>query len=159
MDKFEKTMTLFELLNEDAYMEQAMTADRKHFDDFSIQTQWAIKKSYKNISSIVKDFKEMKNNFEAEIRDEFFGDEKSESSMVKAEDGTEQEGRKVKDEYMDDYKAKILEVNNKLNELLQSEETVTLYPVDFDKEIERMNADSHIDMNDLDMLSILNPEG
>lgn len=63
--------------------------------------------------------------------------------------------RKIKEEYMDDYRAAVDELNNKLNEIVMEQNKVELNCVDFDEFVESLPDDTKLSIEDLTMLSFM----
>ena len=125
----------------------------KKLNGLTVPTLWALKKNMSKINDIVNNFNEFKQGLEEELKENFFNDEKSESSVVTEEDGSESQVQKIKDEYMEEYQAEVNRLNKKLNDLAMTKETFDFSPIDMDKEIERIGESCSLDMDDLDMLS------
>lgn len=61
--------------------------------------------------------------------------------------------RKIKDEFIDDYKKAAEELNAKLSEIAFEDNVVDIATVDFDSFVDSLPEDSHLDFDDLTMLS------
>ena len=148
-----KELLVMECININGWYNQ-IRADKNKLNGLSVKTLWALRKNMKKISEITDYFNEFKDNLENELKDEFFNDEKSEETIVKDENGQDVHAQKVKDEYLQEYQNKINELNNKLNELVMTKESLDLDPIDMDKEMDRLDIDCNLNMDDLDILSV-----
>lgn len=127
--------------------------------------RWYIRKNLTRFAPIAKDFEEFRNDIIKDIQTEYFGEEKSEEIMqdVVGQDGqpvrdgegniVTERARKVKDEFLDEYRKKLEEVNAKLNEIAVEKQEIEIDEIDLDGFVETMPEDSIITYDDLDMLS------
>ena len=125
----------------------------KKLNGLSVPTLWALKKNMSKINDVVTNFNEFKENLESELKENYFNDEKSETTTITNDDGTTSQVQKVKDEYINEYQEEVNRLNGKLNDLAMTKETFDFSPIDMDKEIERIGESCSLDMDDLDMLS------
>ena len=125
----------------------------KKLNGLSVPTLWALKKNMSKINDVVTNFNEFKESLESELKENYFNDEKSETTTITNDDGTTSQIQKVKDEYINEYQEEVNRLNGKLNDLAMTKETFDFSPIDMDKEIERIGESCSLDMDDLDMLS------
>ena len=125
----------------------------KKLNGLSVPTLWALKKNMSKINDVVTNFNEFKESLESELKENYFNDEKSETTTITNDDGTTSQVQKVKDEYINEYQEEVNRLNGKLNDLAMTKETFDFSPSDMDKEIERIGESCSLDMDDLDMLS------
>ena len=125
----------------------------KKLNGLSVPTLWALKKNMSKINDVVTNFNEFKESLESELKENYFNDEKSETTTITNDDGTTSQVQKVKDEYINEYQEEVNRLNGKLNDLAMTKETFDFSPIDMDKEIERIGESCSLDMDDLDMLS------
>lgn len=125
----------------------------KKLNGLSVPTLWALKKNISKINDVVTNFNEFKESLESELKENYFNDEKSETTTITNDDGTTSQVQKVKDEYINEYQEEVNRLNGKLNDLAMTRETFDFSPIDMDKEIERIGESCNLDMDDLDMLS------
>ena len=127
--------------------------NNKKLNGLSVPTLWALKKNMSKINDVVTNFNEFKESLESELKENYFNDEKSETTTITNDDGTTSQVQKVKDEYINEYQEEVNRLNGKLNDLAMTKETFDFSPIDMDKEIERIGESCSLDMDDLDMLS------
>lgn len=127
--------------------------NNKKLNGLSVPTLWALKKNMSKINDVVTNFNEFKESLESELKENYFNDEKSETTIITNDDGTTSQVQKVKNEYINEYQEEVRRLNGKLNDLAMTKETFDFSPIDMDKEIERIGESCSLDMDDLDMLS------
>lgn len=127
--------------------------NNKKLNGLSVPTLWALKKNMSKINDVVTNFNEFKESLESELKENYFNDEKSETTIITNDDGTTSQVQKVKNEYINEYQEEVSRLNGKLNDLAMTKETFDFSPIDMDKEIERIGESCSLDMDDLDMLS------
>lgn len=148
-----KELLVMECININGWYDQ-VRQDKNKLNGLSVKTLWALRKNMKKIAEVADYFKEFKEGLEQEIKDDFFNSEKSEETVVKDNEGNETPAQKVKDEYLQDYQARINEINGKLNELVLTKEEFDFTPIDIESEVERLDTDCNLNMDDLDILSV-----
>lgn len=160
---FEKEMTIFEADTIVSYYKQIREnpETKNKFNVFSLATQWNLKKNIDVLNKVTASYNEFRTEKRQEINDKYFSDEMSVETTIKQtdENGEEKEvpGRQVKEEYMESFHK---ENENLLIQLLQlsaEKVTVTMTPIDINKEIallEEKGNLTNIDLNmdDLDFL-------
>lgn len=157
----DKTLMTIEIINIVAFLNNAI--ETKKIDELGVKFRWAIKKSMKELVEVDNKFRELKEELESGLKEEFFmNDEKSELTTItqKGEDGQDVpiEVKKVKDNYMDEYNRRLDEINSKLREVLYDTNDVTISVVDVDSEIEKLSDDTAFTFEDLEMLSVFDRE-
>lgn len=157
----DKTLMTIEIINIVAFLNNAI--ETKKIDELGVKFRWAIKKSMKELVEVDNKFRELKEELESGLKEEFFmNDEKSELTTItqKGEDGQDVpiEVKKVKDNYMDEYNRRLDEINGKLREVLYDTNDVTISVVDVDSEIEKLSDDTAFTFEDLEMLSVFDRE-
>ena len=110
----------------------------KKLNGLSVPTLWALKKNMSKINDVVTNFNEFKESLESELKENYFNDEKSETTTITNDDGTTSQVQKVKDEYINEYQEEVNRLNGKLNDLAMTKETFDFSPIDMDKEIARL---------------------
>lgn len=154
--KITKNIKVIEALNEVAWYEQK----KDQVDALSATARLALKRNMKKLQEISKDFYELRDELDKEIREKYGTDEKSEETEIEGNDGTKQPGRKVKDEYLEEFQKEQQEMQDKLNKLITDTEDVELIVINLDAEVERADEkDIEIKDSVLDMLSLFEDEG
>ena len=160
---FKKEMTIFEADTIVSYYKKIREnpETKNKFNVFSLATQWNLKKNIDVLNKVTASYNEFRTEKRQEINDKYFSDEMSVETTIKQtdENGEEKEvpGRQVKEEYMESFHK---ENENLLTQLLQlsaEKVTVTMTPIDINKEIallEEKGNLTNIDLNmdDLDFL-------
>ena len=149
--KITKTISVFVALNETGWYEQ------KHEDvkNLSATARLALKRNMKTLSEMASDFRDLQRELEQELQDKFTTDEKSVETELEGPDGNLQPGRRIKDEFIEEYQKEVNEVNAKLDALALEEDEIELYVIDLDAEIARID-EKDLDITDeaIDMLSL-----
>lgn len=60
----------------------------KKLNGLSVPTLWALKKNMSKINDVVTNFNEFKESLESELKENYFNDEKSETTTITNDDGT-----------------------------------------------------------------------
>ena len=135
---------------------------KERLDLFNIKLKWAIKKAYTQFLPVSQNFEELRDQEYKNINEKYFNDEKSVVTTIEEKDSDgnpiSKQGRKVKDEYMDEYKIAFDELNTKLIEILKAESEYTLDAVDIDSYIGSLPDDTQLSYEDIDMISIFEME-
>jgi hypothetical protein len=161
MRTVKKELAVFECLNISSFMKDIReNSDKKNkLDGMSVRALWNIKKTMQNIDAVSNRFNEMKEQLETEVRNKYSTDEYSTEEIVPVKDSSgndvEQKVRKIKDEYLSEYRKAIDEVNQKLRELLVDKEEVDVAWIDLDSEVENLH---NLTLDDLDILSVFEKE-
>lgn len=149
--KITKTIPVIAALNETSWYEQK----RDEVKNLSASARLALKRNMKALSEMASEFRELQQELNQELQEKYSTDEKSVETELEGPDGNMQPGRKVKDEFLEDYQNDINEVNSKLDALLRDEDEVELYVIDLDAELERIDEkDLEISDEAIDMLSL-----
>lgn len=126
-----------------------------------IKTQWNLARDMKQIQLIADEYNDFRSSLVDKVKDEFFGEEKSQEAEEpqKDENGNEvldndgnpimQKTRKVKAEYMDDFKCELNETNAQLAKIGLERHEITVYPLNLDK----IPEDADFSFADLEMLA------
>lgn len=160
---FEKEMTIFEADTIASYYKKIReNQDTKNkFNVFSLATQWNLKKNIDELNKATASYNEFRTEKRQEINDRYFSDEMSIETTIKQtdENGQEKEvpGRQVKKEYMESFQKENEDLIAQLLQLSVEKVTVTMTPIDVNKEIALLEekgdiADVDINMDDLDFL-------
>ena len=134
-------------------------------DKLGLKVRWAIKKGNDKLAPIAKRYEDFRNEVVNELQSAWFTDEKSEefmqpkldadgNPMVDA-DGNEitEPMRKIKEEFMDDYQAAVVEANKKLEEIAMEKNEVELDTFNIDAFVENLDDDGVLTFDDLTMLT------
>ena len=123
--------------------------------------QYVIKKNMKPLQEMEADFQQFRDEQEMKLKEKWFDDEHSVTTKVKqpGPDGKEQEvdGRQIKDEFLKDYQADVLNLNKQLEGLLTQTDEVKYTPINLDYLVETAGDDS-ITIDDVDMISLFSEE-
>ena len=159
-----KNFKNIEVLNIVAYVNNM---SKEKVDELPLKFRWNLKKNMDKLRPIAESYETFRNERIQELQTEWFNEEKSEEFMqpqidengnpIKDEDGNEitEPMRKIKDEYMDDYRKVVNELNDKLNEIAYENNEVEISTVDFDAFIDSLPDDSNINFDDVTMLSFM----
>ena len=159
-----KNFKNIEVLNIVAYVNNM---SKEKVDELPLKFRWNMKKNMDKLRPIAESYETFRNERIQELQTEWFNEEKSEEFMqpqidengnpIKDEDGNEitEPMRKIKDEYMDDYRKVVNELNDKLNEIAYENNEVEISTVDFDAFIDSLPDDSIINFDDVTMLSFM----
>lgn len=131
-----------------------------------IKDQWIVLSNIKEMVNNVAKFQEFRDGLVQDLQTEYFGnDEKSiETQIPKTDENGEtvfdengsvvtEPGRKIKDEYFNEYNNRVSELNNELQKLLIEKTTYEFKPIDLDAVVESLDDDTPILLDDIDMLS------
>lgn len=144
-----KKLTTLEILNICAWYKKCREDANKPLSVLPLTVQWKIKNNVKKIQDIADNFSQFRDEADNEIREEYISDEKSEES-------TDENGlpiRKIKDEYLEGYQAKITELNAKLTEIVESENEIDFDCVDINAIVEQINdPEQKFTIDDLEIL-------
>ena len=133
-----------------------------------IKIRYAIKRGISKIEHDAKLWIEFRDNELARLRTTWFDEEHSVETEIPKydeagnpvldEDGNQimEQGRKIKDEYIEDLQAASAELQNKLNELLVERNTYDISTVNMDAFVESLEDDeSVISFGDLEMMCFI----
>lgn len=148
--KITKTIPMIAAVNEVAWYAQ----EKESLGALSVKARWNLKKNMKELEALATQFHEFKQNLEEELRVKWTTDEVSDETEIDDGNGNKVPGRKIKDEYLDEYKKDFADIDAKINELLYEEEEIGVYTIDMDAEVERMSDDAELSNAALDMLSL-----
>lgn len=149
--KMTKTISVIAALNETSWYEK----NSEEVKNLSATARLALKRNMRILNEMASEFRELQQELNQELQNKYSTDQKSIETEIEDAEGHKQPGRKVKDEFIEEYQKDIDESNLKLDELLRDEDEVELYVIDLDTEIERIDAkDLNISDEALDMLSL-----
>ena len=150
-----KNVALIIALNEIAWYVKDETQEK--MKKLPLSYQFTIKKNMRNMQGMVNDFNSFKESKEQELRDKWFSsDEYSEPTKV-VQDGEEVDGRKIKDEYFEEYQNEVKNFNEALEKLLSETDEIKYTSIDLDEFVEKAE-DTGIDISDVDMISLFDDE-
>ena len=165
MKNIMKIFTTLEIANISAYVEKVMTDDQKKA--LGLKARYYFDKNMKKINGIYKEFEDYRLEVINQLYSEFFNDERSDlfyeavlddnGEKVLNDDGSEKtrEMRKVKPEYLDEYNARVKDLDAKLAELLQDTNSVEVSCINLDEFVENLPDDTPIDIDCLNILSFM----
>lgn len=166
MKMIEKQFSCLECLNIYAFLNQ-FTANSEKMDCLPLKFKWNLSKNMKKLAPISQEYEEFRNGELQKLQNSWFDEEHSDEIMQPKigadgkpevdETGAEvtEAARKIKDEYMDEYREAVDELNNKLNEIVMEQNKVELNCVDFDEFVESLPDDTKLSIEDLTMLSFM----
>ena len=132
-----------------------------------VKIRYALKKAIVKIEPDAKTWIEFNEAEGKAFREKWFDEEHSEATAIPKvdadgnpvldENGVQEtdEGRKIKDEYMEEFQAAQQELQGKLNELLTERNEYDINTVDFDEFVGSLDDDSPIKWEDIEMMSII----
>lgn len=132
-----------------------------------LKVYYGLKKVVNKLHSDVSQFEEFRNDEIKKIRDIYFSDEKSEETDVPKvdengepvldNDGSQvtEVGRKIKDEYIDEYKIAMDTLNEKLQEIVMEKNTYEYNWVDIAGMVENLPDDTPLTKDDIDILDAI----
>lgn len=161
-----KTFNTLEVLNIVAFTNQ-FNADAEKVDCLPLKFKWNLSKNLKKLAPIAQEYEDFRNKELQKLQSEWFDEEHSDEIQQPKigadgkpetdENGAEvtEAARRIKDEYMDDYRKVVDELNSKLNEITAESNKVELSCVDFDEFVESLPDDTKLSIEDLTMLSFM----
>ena len=164
MSTIKKQFSTIELLNIIAFANQ-FTADSEKMDCLPLKFKWNLTKNLKKLQPIAQEYEDFRQKEISSMQEAWFDEEHSVEIMQPKlgadgkpevdENGAEitEHARKIKDEYMDDYRKAVDELNAKLTEIALEQNKVELSCVDFDEFVDNLPDDTKLDIEDLTMLS------
>lgn len=149
--KITKNISVLVALNETAWYEQK----KEDINSLSATARLALKRNMRKLQEVAKDFYELRDELEGAIREKYSSDDMSVDTEIDGPDGTKQPGRKVKDEYLEEFQKEQQEMQTKLDNLLAETEDVEFITINLEAEAERAD-EKDLDISDdtLDMLSL-----
>lgn len=161
-----KTFTTLEILNIVAFINQFTTNEEK-MDSLPLKFKWNLSKNLKKLAPIAQEYDAFREKELQALQTTWFNEEHSDEIMQPKigldgnpeldESGAEitEPARKIKDEFLDDYRATVNELNGKLNEIAMEQNDVELSCVDFDEFVENLPDNTKLDIQELTMLSFM----
>jgi len=128
--------------------------DKEKTKDLPIKFRWTLKKNLQALSPTVVSFNEFKQELIDELQNEYFNEEKSHEETLETDEGT-QKFLKVNDEYMEEYKAKVEELNEKLRELLDEKNEYEISTVDLDDFVDNLPDNTALKFEDIELFSFM----
>ena len=165
------TITNFEALNIASWNAQ-LTEEKRNA--IPMKVRFYLKKFLAKILPDIKQFEEFRDSELKALQDEYFNDEKSIERQVpkKDENGNDvldadgniemEATRVVKDEYLEEYQVKVDELNKKLMEILNEQNTYECSTFDVDKFVENLPDDTPLEYDDINIIDVIfseNEEG
>ena len=140
-----------------------------HLKELPIKIQWAILSAVKQLQPKVQEFEEFRNKLTNDLQQEYFSDESNkceETQVPQTDENGEnviddtgavvmQDARKIKDEFMEEYQAKVNELNAELQNLMIEKTEYEFKGFDLDKVVEGLPDDTKITIDDINMISFL----
>lgn len=136
--------------------------------ELPIKIQWNLLSGVKELQPVVGKFEDFKKRLETDLQNEYFGnDEKSEDfeREQKNENGDIIYGddekpvienlRKIKDDYVEEYKNKVNELNAEINKLLIETTTYNFKEINLDDVVDSLREDTKINLDDISMMSFI----
>lgn len=136
-------------------------------DELPLKFRWNLKKNIEVLLPIADVFEKFRNEqieslqekwFDEEHSDEFYQtvlDENGNAELDSEGNEISRPARKIKEEFMDEYRDAISELNKKLNEISDEENEVEIKTVDFDAFVDCLPDDTKIDFDTLTILSFM----
>lgn len=159
-----RELYLIEAANVVAWANQ-LTKEKLNKIDFKVR--WALKKAVAKLVPDVQEYEKFRDEEFGKIKEVYFDDEHSieytepklddDGNEVKDAEGNveTQQMKKVKDEYMAEYQAKIDELNGKINEILVEKNTYEYNSADIDAFVEGLDDLAPLEFADIEMLDAL----
>ena len=128
-----------------------------------IKTQWDILSNVKLMHPDVLSFEECRDELIQDIRAKFYNEEASDEVQEVDENGEpkfDENGdpimtRKVKPEYMDEYKDKVADINDSINQVLSEERDYKFKKIDIDAILDKLPEDTDLELVDIEMISLI----
>ena len=141
--------------------------DEEKKNALPLKVYYGLKKVVNKLQGDVKQFEEVRDEEIKKIRDIYFSEEKSEETAIPRvdengepvldENGNQltDTGRKVKDEYIDEYKIAMDTLNEKLQEIAMEKNTYEYNWVDIGEMVENLPDDTPLERSDIDILDAI----
>lgn len=132
--------------------------------------RWNIKKNIDKMIPIAQRFEKFKEELITDMRAEWFNEERSEENVttvldadgkpVLDADGNEQTqtGRKIKEEYIDEFNNALKEINSKLSDILSETVEIDISTIDVDGFVDDMDDSCPLTFEDLNILAAFQDE-
>ena len=148
-----KTLTTLDIIAITKWYQDIQNKDPKPLSELPIKVQWSIKKNMKKIEPISQNFFAFREEAENTLRQEYIGDDKSEETF---DEGQQQNVRRVKAEYLEEYQSRVNELNQKLTEIVAETNEINFEIINLDAIVEE-SGDKFINLTieDLDSLSFM----
>lgn len=125
-----------------------------------LKMQWTLRKNMKAIEPLSKEFGDFRDELVQKRNEEWFveGNDKCEKVTQQDENGQDQEMLKIKEEYIEEFQQYEQDLNKQLEEIMVEENEFEYTPIDLEEFIDMADAaDSGIDMDDVDVVSVFEP--
>ena len=161
-----KSFSTLECLNIYAFLNQ-FTANSEKMDCLPLKFKWNLTKNMKKLAPIAQEYEEFRNKEVSALQARYFDTEHSDEIIQPKlnadgepeidEDGNQvtEQARKVKEEFMDEYRDEVDQLNSRLNEIVMEQNKLELNCIDFDEFVESLPDDTKLDIQDLNMLSFM----
>lgn len=159
-----KELFLIEAINITSFYEN-MPEEKKNA--LPLKVYYGLKKVVSKLQPDVRQFEEVRDEEVKKIRDIYFSEEKSEETVIPKTDENGEPvldengnqltdtGRKVKDEYVDEYKIAMDTLNEKLQEIAMEKNTYEYNWVDIGEMVENLPDDTPLTRGDIDILDAI----
>lgn len=136
-----------------------------------IKVRWALKKATSKIAPDVKEFEEFRSKLVQDLQDEYFNSDEKSADVVR--DVVDENGdpmfdetgaavtetlRQVKEEYMDEFNAKVAEINEKLAEVASERNEYDITGIDMDAFVDSLPDDTPLEFRDIEMLNFISED-
>lgn len=159
-----KIFTNLEIINIVSYLNKM---DKEILDELPLKFRWNLKKNMDKIRPIAESYDNFRNEQIQNLQRDWFNEEKSEEFIqtkldengnpMKDFEGNEitEPMRRIKEEYMDEYRKTVGELNTKLADISNEMNEVEISTVDLDAFVDELPEESKIDFDALTMLSFM----
>lgn len=159
-----KIFTNLEIINIVSYFNKM---DKEILDELPLKFRWNLKKNMDKIRPIAESYDNFRNEQIQNLQRDWFNEEKSEEFIqtkldengnpMKDFEGNEitEPMRRIKEEYMDEYRKTVGELNAKLADISNEMNEVEISTVDLDAFVDELPEESKIDFDALTMLSFM----
>lgn len=159
-----KIFTNLEIINIVSYFNKM---DKEILDELPLKFRWNLKKNMDKIRPIAESYDNFRNEQIQNLQRDWFNEEKSEEFIqtkldengnpMKDFEGNEitEPMRRIKEEYMDEYRKTVGELNAKLADISNEINEVEISTVDLDAFVDELPEESKIDFDALTMLSFM----
>lgn len=141
--KINKKLSVLDIVNQ----VELYNKNKDNLSCLSVKARWNLKKNIKQLEKFSSTFYELKSSLQEELRNKYTTDEKS-IQVVENQETI----RKIKEECLDQYQNDIKDTNKKLDELLETEEEVSIYSINMDEEVEQMDPHANLSDEAMEML-------
>lgn len=129
--------------------------DRAVLDKFPIKMSWNLKRAIDKMRPDVAAFEEFRDKELKAIQNVYFDDEHSEEFVDTDGKEKQETGRKVKDKYVDEYKAKIDALNRKLEPIFMEKNTYEYNGYNMDEFVDSLPEDTDINFEVIEKINAI----